>query len=144
MVVLLLAGAPGCQDESVYSCCADEATARATQAVVLRNVTALERGDGRAYCATYTPRHLEQSLDGYAGCVAAFRGPPDPRARPPRIDFGDVLTSTDDHAIVEFRDVSDAGGASTQSYHLDLTEPARQVGTDRRWLIDLEAVDPGA
>ena len=132
-----LAGAAGCSDDSVYSSGGDAATKRAARAVVRANLTALARGDGRTFCATYTPRFLRTYRDGYARCVAGFRDPPNPRARPPRIVWKDFLTASDTKVSVQFT----AGGGAVQSYYLEHRRPVPQVGSTPRWLIDLEAVE---
>jgi len=127
LLVLVPLALTACQDDNVYSSGGDPASRRAAEAVVTRNVTALERGDGRAYCATYTPRFIEEYHNTRAGCRSRFEARP--RARPPAIDFTGFYTATDDRVSVSF---TTAGPGNEQTYYLE------RVGG--RWLIGLEAV----
>jgi hypothetical protein len=128
----------GCfSDDSVYSSGGDEKVKRKAQAVVLRNLTALDRSDGRTFCSTYTPRFLRTYRGSYASCVASFlRRPHDAPA--PRIRFTDFLTASDSKVAVAFRS---SPKSSVQTYYLKYTTPPPQVGRGKRWLIDQEAVD---
>ena len=128
----------GClEDENVYSSGGDAKVKRVAQGVVMRNLTALERGDGRTFCSTYTPQFLSTYHDGYARCISKFKQP-DPHAPPPRIRFTDFLTATDEKVAVAFKP---AGRTNEQTYYLRFTAPPPQVGSAKRWLIDLEAVE---
>ena len=127
--VLAAAVLAGCSDDSVYSSGGDPETRRAARAVVRANLTALARGDAKTFCGTYTPRFLRTYRDSYAACVRSFKDPPNPRARAPRIVWGDFLTAGDDKVDVQFT----VDGGSRQSYFLE-----RRGG---RWLIDLETVE---
>jgi hypothetical protein len=54
----------------------DRRTARTVVAVVERNMTAAEAGDGRGYCAAFTERYLRGHFGGgYESCVRRFHGP---------------------------------------------------------------------
>ncbi len=130
-------GMSGCLgDDSIYSSGGDPKVKREVQAVVKRNLAAFAQGDGATYCSTYTPRYLRIYRDGYTRCVAVFKHPR-PGAPAPRITFTDFLTASDRKVAVEFRR---EGSSRVQSYNLEYTAPPRQVGTGRRWLIDLEGV----
>jgi len=131
-------GLSGCfDDDSVYSSGGDAKVRRMAQGVVMRNLTALKRGDARAFCSTYTPSFLRTYRDGYARCVASFERR-EPGAAAPRIRFTDFLTASDTKVAVAFRE---AGGGSEQTYYLRFAKPPPQVGAGRRWLIDMEAVE---
>ncbi len=116
----------------------DAETKRTVQDVVRQNLTALEQGDGRAACRTYTPRYLETYLDGYAECVSSSRARPNRDAPAPNIRFGDVVEPIDTENELSVSFTVDAG--SNQSYNLRFTEPPPEVGGGKRWLIDLESV----
>jgi hypothetical protein len=134
---LVACAAAGCTDDSVYSSGGDADTRRAARAVVRANLTALARGDARTFCGSYTPRFLRVYRDSYATCVRAFRDPPKPGARPPRIVWKDFLTATDEKVAVAFT----ADGGANQTYYLEYRRPVPQAGAAPRWLIDQEAVE---
>ncbi len=116
----------------------DAETKRTVQDVVRQNLTALEQGDGRTACRTYTPRYLETYGDGYAACMSRSVGRPDRSAPAPDIRFGDVVEpiDTENEVSVSFT----VGGGNEQSYNLRFTKPPPEVGGGERWLIDLESV----
>src|SRR4051794_25014736 len=131
-------GLSGCfGDDNVYSSGVDAKVRRTARAIVLRNLTALERGDGPTFCSTYTPQFLRTYRDGYARCVAAFKRPK-PDAPRPRVRFTDFLTASDSKVAVAFRP---AAGGNEQTYYLRYAQPPPQVGSAKRWLIDQEAVE---
>jgi len=115
----------------------DAETKRTVQDVVRQNLTALEQGDGRAVCRTYTPRYLETYRDSYE-CVSKSAGRPNRSAPMPDIRFGDVVEPIDTENEVSVSFTVDGG--SDQSYNLRFTEPPPEVGGGKRWLIDLESV----
>jgi len=116
----------------------DAETKRTVQDVVRQNLAALEQGDGRAACRTYTPRYLETYRDGYAECVSKAAGRPNRSAPVPDIRFGDVVEpiDTENEVSVSFT----VGGGNEQSYNLRYTDPPPEAGGGKRWLIDLESV----
>ena len=134
---LVSLGLAACSDDSIYSSGGDPATRRAARAVVAANLTALARGDARTFCASYTPRFLREYRGSYARCLAAFKGPPQPRAPAPRIVWRDFLTSGRTKVDVQFT----TAGSSVQSYYLEYRRPDPHVGRTPRWLIDQEAVE---
>jgi len=130
--VLVAVGAGGCGRTAHPT---DPESERQVRAVVETNVRALDRGDVRAHCETFTPRLLEAGKGGFAGCVAAVeRRPGGARAARVKIRFRDILEYSDREGVSAYFTVN----GSSRGYRLVLSDPVPEAGAGRRWLIDAE------
>jgi hypothetical protein len=111
----------------------ERVNARKVVAVVERNMMASERGDARAYCATFTDRYLRDHFrGGLASCLRRFRGAPERLVTSSEVRYLGAVTvaGSDVDASVHYK----LGKVRGLDYVMKFTSPPG--GGPRRWLID--------
>lgn len=132
-LVATATAASGCGDSAGAG---ERAIARATVAVVERNMTAAEARDAAGYCSTFTAHYLHAHFrGGYASCLRRFRGPAASVERSTDVRFLNASPTSSTGALVHFT----LGKARELDYVMRLASAPAGTPPGKRWLIDSRA-----